>query len=253
VKFPLLARLETLAGVSPLQERLATLFPYMNQQKVGELQVSVSPTGMIPQTSTTTVTEFSDDDGWRLNVAPGEATLTVGDVYEGVDDFASRFRETLLALHENVGIRRCDRIGTRFVNIVEVPPGDEWLWNAWFRPEICGWATQDALSAEARLVTTITETRLSRTPSRVDAPGDVQSVIRHGFVPAGTVIPMITPGPVAQPSFILDLDAFVQAPQPFDPDALLAQFADIHQDIETFFFWSLTDQGKQHFGLEQSD
>lgn len=252
VKFPLLARLETLAGVAPLQDRLAETFPYMNQQNVGQLQVSVGPRGMLPQTSNTTVTEFTDDDGWSLSVAPGEATLTVGNVYEGVADLATRFRETLLALHENVGIRRCERIGTRFVNIVEAPAGDEWLWTSWFRPEVCGWATPEALNPDTRLTTTITETRLARA-ALIDAPGEVQSVVRHGFVPAGTVIPMLTPAPLTQPSFILDLDSFVQAPQPFDPDTLLGQFTDMHRDIETFFYWSLTELGKQHFGLEQSD
>jgi uncharacterized protein (TIGR04255 family) len=252
VKFPLLARLETLAGVAPLQDRLADVFPYMNQQKVGELQVSVAPSGMIPQTSTTTVTEFSDDDGWRLSVAPGEATLTVGNVYRGVADLSDRFRETLLALHENVGIRRCERIGTRFVNIVEVPPGDEWAWTSWFRPEVCGWATEQSLSDDARLVTTVSETRLALAAT-IEERVDMQCVIRHAFVPAGTLIPMFNPAPLAQPSFILDLDVFIQVPQRFDPDTLLGEFANMHGRIETFFFWSLTDEGKQHFGLEQSD
>jgi uncharacterized protein (TIGR04255 family) len=252
VKFPLLARLETLAGVSPLQDRLADLFPYMNQQKVGELQVSVTPSGMVPQSSTTTVTEFSDDDGWRLSVAPGEATLTAGSVYEGVQDLAVRFRATLVALHEDLGIRRCERLGTRFLNIVELAAGDEWAWTKWFRPEVCGWATKEALADDARLLTTITETRLAR-PSTIDAPGDVQSVVRHGFVPAGTLIPTLMPAPMTQPSFILDLDVFVQAPQRFEPDTLLTQFSDMHGDIERFFYWALTDMGKQHFGLEHSD
>lgn len=252
VKFPLLARLETLAGVSPLQDRLQALFPYMNQQKVGELQVTVGPAGMVPQTSTTTVTEFSDDEGWRLSIAPGEATLTVGSVYGGVEDLAERFAQTLKALHEDLGIRRCERIGTRFVNVVELAAGEESMWTTWFRPEICGWPIGSNLGADIRLLTTITETRLSRS-SALELPGEVQALVRHGYVPAGTSIPTLTPEPITQPSFILDLDVFVQAPQRFEPDTLLRQFAEMHSDIETFFFWSLTEAGKDHFGLEFSD
>ena len=252
VKFPLLARLETLAGVAPVQERLMTLFPYMNQQKVTELQLNMSPSGMTPQTSMTTVTEFTDDEGWRLSLGPGEMTLTAGSSYAGVDGIIGRLAAVLSALHDGLGIRRCERLGVRFLNVVDVMEGEEWAWTEWFRAELAGWVTPQVLASGTRLLATISETRLARSAS-ADVPGEVQSVVRHGFLPAGSVLPMVGPGPLAQPSFLLDLDVFLQAPQRFDPEVLLEQFQNMHSDIEGFFYWSLTDSGKEHFGLEHID
>lgn len=252
VNFPLLARLDTLAGVAPLQERLIDLFPYMKQQAVPQLQLTMSPTGMLPQASTSTVTEFSDDDGWRLTITAGQATLIATSSYTGVADLVRRLRVVLAALHDDVGVRRCERLGTRFLNVAEVVDGDIWAWTTWFRPELIGWVNPEVLAQQNRLLTTITETRLSR-PAPPQVQGEVQSVVRHGYLPAGAVLPMVAPAPLPQSAYLLDLDVFCQAAQKFDPDNLLDQFRDMHGDIERFFYWSLTKDGQAHFGLEADD
>jgi uncharacterized protein (TIGR04255 family) len=85
------------------------------------------------------------------------------------------------------------------------------------------------------------------------APADVTARIRHGFVPAGTEVRLDASlmSTVEQNSYVIDIDIFVQAPQPFEPTALLAQFTALHSQIDTFFRWSLTEEGMQYFELEE--
>jgi uncharacterized protein (TIGR04255 family) len=86
------------------------------------------------------------------------------------------------------------------------------------------------------------------------APHEVQAIVRHGLLPPGTTIPVasVTPlQPLAFPGFILDIDAFIAGPQPFDTDLLQQQFVGLHKQIDRFFVWSLAEEGLEHFGLER--
>src|SRR3954469_3292509 len=94
INFPIVARLQTLEGVAPLQDALFDLFPYMTQQVVQEMSLMIGPAGpAAPESAHTTIHQFSDDDGWTLSVTVSSATLAVqGSQYAGVHDFAGRFQ-----------------------------------------------------------------------------------------------------------------------------------------------------------------
>jgi uncharacterized protein (TIGR04255 family) len=81
-------------------------------------------------------------------------------------------------------------------------------------------------------------------------PAEVQGIIRHGVAPAGSAVPGFETQ-LERDSFLLDLDLFVLGVQPFDPSALHEQFATLHGQIDRFFRWSLTDEGAEHFQLEE--
>ena len=73
--------------------------------------------------------------------------------------------------------------------------------------------------------------------------------MRHGAVPANTELPGIPPLRIAEPSYFLDLDVYSVGPQPFEPAAILEQFSIFHRQIDRFFYWSLTEEGLEHFGI----
>ena len=52
------------------------------------------------------------------------------------------------------------------------------------------------------------------------------------------------------PAFLLDIDIFTEGPQPFEPDELTRQLTMLHDQIDRFFFWTLTDEGATYFGRE---
>jgi uncharacterized protein (TIGR04255 family) len=250
VNFPIVSRLQSVEGIAPLQDALFGLFPYMTQQIIQEMSLMIGPAGpAAPESAQTTVHQFSDDDGWTLSVTVSSATLSVGgSQYAGVRDFARRFRQVCEALYEAGRVRRCDRLGVRYLNLVELVDGsDEWA--SWFRPDIIGLA-HPSLSGMS-LTASLTETRLQQEPVGVLAglTGHVTGVIRHGVVPPGSVMQGVPPRPIDHRAFLFDMDAFVQTVQPFDP-GLSEQFIALHDEIENVFHWAVTDAGRDRFGYE---
>src|SRR5437868_2348553 len=79
VRYPIIARLQTLEGIAPVQNALNDLFPYMEQQQRQEVSLLVGPGA--PPFSGGQITNswlFTDDVGWKLTVAPDAATLEIG-------------------------------------------------------------------------------------------------------------------------------------------------------------------------------
>lgn len=254
VRFPLIAEFETMAGIAPIQKELRDAFPYMEQEKVQQLQFVIGPAGPAGAGAAESITwKLSDDAGNVLVVSAGSATLSAGQGYTTVDEFSMAFRRLLSAL-ASVRVPRCDRLGVRYLSLANDLPGEERSWRRWFRPEVIGWAGSDVVS-DARLASAMNQVQLTHPPAGPFAtyPGEVQVLVRHGAVPAGTAVQGIPPVDVSTDAYLLDLDVFVVGPQPFDPDRLTDQFTQLHDQIDRFFYWSLTEEGCAHFGLKYRD
>ncbi|MDP9375127.1 MAG: TIGR04255 family protein [Chloroflexota bacterium] len=254
VRFPLVAHFQELSGIAGIQDHLSELLPYLQGQQVQQMTITLAPgTETPPPTMTTMVWRFTGDDQWTLALEPGAASLFVGDEYRGIEDFADRFFQVLSALYETRRVRRCDRLGLRYLNIVEPPPGDERAWARWFKQELIGWVGAGILGPNTRLHSSLAQTQISVPPvdSFAVAPADVQAMVRHGVLPAGTEIPLESGSPrmVEQEAYVIDLDLFIQAPQRFDPETLIKQFQSLHAQIDAFFHWSLTEEGARNFGM----
>ncbi len=253
VRFPLVAHLQTLPGIAPLQDRLRPRFPVMEQHQVQEMTLAFGPSGpqAPPQVGQATNWVFSDENGAALTLAAGAATLTASDEYNGIEEFADLFEFVLGALAETESPPRCDRLGIRYVNAAEVPPGEEQAWAGWFRPELIGWIGAGLLSESSTLVSSVTQTNVSAPPtSESGGPGEIQGLVRHGFVPSQSVIPDVDVR-VESSAYLLDIDMFVPVPQRFDVTTLMRQFRALHSEIDRFFRWTLTDEGARYFELEE--
>jgi uncharacterized protein (TIGR04255 family) len=254
VRFPLVASLESMAGIAPLQEALRDDFPYMEQEKTQEISFVVGPAGPGAGSSAESVTwEFTNDVGNLLVIGAGSATLSAGASYSGVANFSKDFASMLSAL-TSARVPRCDRLGVRYLSLAANLPGEERSWGKWFKPEIVGWAGADVVDSSS-LETSMNQVKLRRAPvgDLAGPPADIEATVRHGAVPAQTIVPGIPPIQVAQSSYLLDLDVYVVGHQVFDRDLILEQFELIHSQIDRFFYWSLTSEGVEHFGLEISD
>jgi len=249
VNFPVVIRLQTLDGAAAVQAALSGRYPYLVQNVIQQMSMMVGPAGpAAPQSSQNVIHELTSDDGWTLTLTVSSATLAVGEDYAGVEDFVQRFTELCAALVATGDIPRCDRLGVRYLDLVEIEDAEGW--QDWFQPQIVGVAAP-ALSQET-LLSSLTETTLRKQP---DGPFQslrlpVEGVLRHGVVPAGSVLAGVPPRHVHQRTLVLDMDTFVSAPQPFDPEALADQFLALHTEIEKMFHWAVTDQGKVRFGYE---
>jgi uncharacterized protein (TIGR04255 family) len=250
VQFPQIARLSTLAGVAVIQDALLDVFPYMQQLDVQEITMTFGPAGANPQASSNKVTRFSADEGWSFEITAGSATLIAeASGYTGVELFAERFGRCLQALAAVPGMRRCDRLGVRYVNAVPILEGTE-NWFEWFQPELTGWTRPELLASDATVIATVTESRVNRHLSgSLSWASSVESIVRHGLIPKNSVIPLSQPRPLAHTSFLLDMDLYVSEAQVWEAALLVDQYRALHAEIEAFFYWSLTDSGKKEFGL----
>jgi len=254
IRYPLRARIQTLDGIAPLQDRLVSLFPYMEQEQVQQVSLLVGPGGpAASETQTARTWRFTDDAGWALVVSADSATLSIGPQYGNFEEFRTRFRTILEALEGSIAVARCDRLGLRYVDIAELPPGDEGAWHRWFRPELTGWSATSVVGGDTRLVTSITQTQLAAPPvgDLSGPPVDIQAIVRHGFIPANTMVPGMFPTQPQNSAYLLDVDLFVEGHQPFDPEELSRQITMLHDQIDRFFRWTLTPDGETYFGLEE--
>lgn len=254
ILFPLEARFQELSGIASIQDALQDLLPYVEGGPTQSVAVQVGIGGMVSSTSKV-IWKFTGDEAWEFTLEPGGAALSVaGDDYRGIEDFRQRFSHVLQALAKTGRVRRCNRIGIRYINAVESLPGDEKAWMRWFKKELLGWVGSDILVPDVRTQSSITQTQMLVSPSGplASAPADIQALIRHGILPAGTEIPVGTDASrgLKQVSYILDVDMFIQAAQRFDPAALIEQFEALHGQIDAFFRWSLTQEGERHFEVE---
>lgn len=250
VRYPLVASFETLAGVAPLQAMLEETFPYMEQEKVQEVAFLMGPAGPASGSAAESVNwKFTSDSGLLLTISAGSASLTAGESYTGVEDFATVFTQLLSAL-KAARVRRCDRLGVRYLSVATGPPGDSGLWRKWFNPALIGWVGSAVVPSDS-LTMAISQVQLTHPASGdlAGPPAEIQTVVRHGAVPAGTSVPGLPPVTVNDPSYLLDVDVFVAATQPFHPGTLASQFRQFHSQIDRFFYWSLSEEGKEHFEL----
>ena len=251
VRFPVRAGLATMEGIAPIQQRLGPLFPYLRQEQ--QVSMLVGPGAPVtPETQTTHSWRFEDDSGWSLVLAPDAATLSIGPRYSEFREFSDRFSAVLRALSDSASVPRADRLGVRYINIVEIPPGDERTWQRWFRTELTGWSGTDIIGDDTKLITSLTQTQLAAPPlgELSGPPVDIQATVRHGVIPGNTIIPGAVPAQPQRSSYLIDLDVFVEAPQPFDPTELSRQVVVFHDQIDRFFFWTMTDEGAEYFGCE---
>ena len=253
VRFPLIANFESLKGIAPLQERLAPTFPYMEQEKVQEFSFAIGPDGGQGGAAETVTWKLTNDEGETVSIGPGAASLSCDHSYRGVETFTEHFRLLLDSLAD-AHLPRCDRIGVRFLSLAECSTSDDRQWRDWFRPELTGWPGSEVMGT-ANLVSSISQAQITAPPigDLAGPPSDVQAVVRHGAVPAGAVVPGVPPVIVETGSYLLDIDAFVVGGQAFNPSSLTDQFALLHDQIDRFFFWSLTEQGLTHFGYQDVD
>ena len=162
VQFSARAKLATLEGVAPVQDLLHPVFPYMRPQQVQQVSLLVGPAGASAAGSQSQqMWQFDDGAGWSLGLSADTATLSVGPQYRDFSEFSERFRSILTALADGAGVTRADRLGVRYVNIAEVPPGDADAWRQWFRPELTGWGATETVGDGTRLLTSITQSQLA--------------------------------------------------------------------------------------------
>jgi uncharacterized protein (TIGR04255 family) len=251
VRFPVVAKLAKLEGIADLQEALRPKFPYMEQSIESTIALDLS-TELDVKADHNVSWHFTDDEGRLLVIGTNVMTLSIGEQYEGIESFSQLFKECLQLIFQHLALRRCTRIGIRFLDLVAdtgISPG----WKEWFKGEITGWPASNIVGGATKLQSALTQTHLYYdSPSETSqVNGVMQSVVRHGLLEKGATLPGVPPINLDNRSFLLDIDFFSATTQRFDATNIDLQFKALHSQIDRFFRWSLTEEGEKEFGLEE--
>ncbi len=69
-----------------------------------------------------------------------------------------------------------------------------------------------------------------------------------GFVPANGTVDPAAVDVIDEPSWLLDLDAFVASTHTFEVDAVMSQVKGLAERIYSFFRWAVTDEFLRRYG-----
>lgn len=228
VRFPVIASIDKREFIASFQEALRDIYSVLRPEKTQNLVVR--PQGVTPAPPQM-VWRFNDIDGkWRVSLAPNFIALETTS-YSSRSDFIERFRVALEALNEHIGPRIVERFGLRYIDrVVGQEVGDI---ARLVRPEMIGiLATPMAAYAQQLL-----------SASLFTIPGTkAQLLARWGQIPSHHTVDHTAIEPVADPSWILDLDMFSMGPYLFKTEVLIAEARTYAERIYTFFRWAVSDE-----------
>ena len=234
VRFPQVLSIEKRDFVAPFQEAIRAQYPVLRAEQMQGLLVG--PQGASPMPPQV-IWRFADVEGnWRVTLAPDFVAIETT-VYESRKNFFERFEAIVQALAEHVNPRVVDRIGVRYIDRVTGDAVKDI--SKLVRPEILG-IVATAAAQHARHT-------LSESVFIVPEPA-AQLLARWGLLPKGGTVDPAAIEPLAEPSWILDLDMFQPEPRTFDPSEVVADARSYAERIYTFFRWAVTDDFLRLYG-----
>ncbi len=243
VRFPtiLTIRQANDAQVAALQARLRGIYPYLNEHHAYHFDV-VEPSE--PRVARAVVWRFSDrkqDPNWRISLGDDFVALEARN-YTSRKDFLERLGVVLDAVCDVIEPASATRLGIRYV--------DRLTGNAVDRiddlliPEVLGVARRcdDHPNAIERSIVNL------MTHAQLRGPRDAVVAVRWGVLPpSATHDPDMLP-PVAETSWILDMDMFTTAPCDFSASGLSATAASFAEYLYSLFRQVVTDDFLEHYG-----
>lgn len=234
VRFPLVTSIEKREFIAGFQEAIRAEYPALRPEQNRALVIG--PEGAVEKPENR-IWRFNDStEGWRVTLAPDFLALETAQ-YTSRDEFVNRFAYVLRALETHVNPRVIDRLGVRYVD--RVSGEDLRDLRELVQPEVAG-----VLGSELGSHTnhSISQTLFQLT----DESG--QLMARWGLLPPKTTVDPAVAEPLEDPSWLLDLDAFLLETRPFDPTEVVVQARAFCSRIYSFFRWAVTKEFLRRYG-----
>jgi uncharacterized protein (TIGR04255 family) len=234
VRFPEILSVESREIVAPFQDAIRRTYPVLREERAKHILMDGDSVREVkPQAAW----RFSDlDQRWRLTLTPTFLALETTE-YTSRSDFFGRFRVALAALDEHVAPTVVERLGVRYIDRVSGPILDEIA--RLVRPEVRGIVgTPLAAHATHGLSETLFES------------GDDRVLARWGTMPPGMTFDPAAIEPIAEKSWILDVDMFSTGMAAFSVDSLVATAERYAARVYAFFRWAVTDEFLRRHGAK---
>lgn len=236
VRFPPILSIGERSFVGHFQEAIREKYPILHPEQTHGL--ILGPQGLMP-TDPQVIWRFADTSGnWRVSLASDFISLeTVA--YSSRSDFLERLENVLLALDMHIKPQIVERFGLRYIDrLVNQEMKDI---SKLVRPEIAGIL---ATEVGENVHQTINES-LFNLPE-----GQEQIIARWGLLPANATIDPAAVEPIAEHSWVLDLDMSLSTQRVFSVKELVSEAQHFAERIYTFFRWVVNDEFLRRFGGE---
>lgn len=235
VRIPLVASIEQRDFIAPFQEAVRAEYPVLRPEK--SFGMVLGPNGLVETQAPTTIWRFEDISGdWRASLAPSFVALETTR-YSSRADFLQHFERLLQATRDHVDPQVVDRLGIRYID--RIPWSGPEDFGRLVSADVAGpllWPVGDMIKqAIAQNIFVLPE----------DA-GEL--MVRWGLVPANSTIDPSAVEPSDSPTWILDLDAYMNRPQPFSVEPLVERTRFFAERAYTFFRWMVTEEFLTRFG-----
>lgn len=228
---PLLSIREESTFVASFQEAIRDKYPILHPPR-GEV---IGPLGIIP--AEPKIWRFVNIGAtWRVSLASDFVALETTS-YSSRSEFLERLESVLAALDEHFKPKIVDRFGLRYID--RLPAQDVTDLSKLVRAEVAGIVVTDLGKYVQHAIS----------ESLFDLPeGDGQMLARWGLLPANTTIDPAAVEPIAEPSWVLDLDMSISTQREFKIEGLMSEAHHFAERIYTFFRWAVTNDFLRRFG-----
>lgn len=241
VRFGQILSINNAGFIAPFQEAIRKQYPVLQPERTlleirggqrGVLDVMASPSG-------TTWRFFDVSESWRASLGPDFLALeALEGSYSSRDDFIKRFELLLKALEQHIDPQVIIRLGVRYIDRVTGPNLLEDL-RSLVKPEVAG-VLASPLASRARQALSENIILLPNDEGRLRA--------RWGLVPANSTVDPSMIAPIADPSWILDLDAFVEMSKPLDVSNVTDHARVFAERLYRIFRWAVTSEFLKKYG-----
>jgi uncharacterized protein (TIGR04255 family) len=232
VRFPPILSIEKKDFVGSFQEAIREKYPILQSEQTQTLVFG--PQGVVPTFQLTW--RFKDTAGsWRVSLAPNFMALETT-AYSSRRDFLERLEHLLIAFEKSFNPKIIERFGLRYVN--RLIGQDLQDISSLVKPEIAGLMGAEFIED---IHQTINEYLF------VIPNGGEEIIARWALMP-GEVNFLPDIEPVAESSWILDIDMSLSKNREFSIEELMSEGRGFAERIYTFFRWAVKDEFLRRFG-----
>ncbi|NJK69642.1 MAG: TIGR04255 family protein [Microcoleus sp. CSU_2_2] len=195
------------------------------------------PQGVVQPTLQLTWRFINTADSWRVSLAPNFMAIETTD-YSSRRDFLERLEHLLIAFDKSFNPQIIERFGLRYID--RLIGQDLQEISSLVKPEMAGLMAAEFIE---NIHQTINE-------SLFVIPSGEKIIARWGLIPGGVTFDPDAIEPVAESSWILDIDMSLSKNREFSIEELMSEGRCFAERIYTFFRWTVKDDFLRRFGGE---
>lgn len=231
VRFPTIVSIEDAKFIASFQESLRHEYPILKTEK----SLIIDLLNVENKRETNIWRFFDKEEKWRMTLSPEFLALESFD-YKNRDDFFGRFETALNFLDQHIKPDSCERIGVRYIDQVKGTQFKEI--GKLVRPEVLDIYASDF----AKYI----DSSLRQTSCTFQS--NVKLTARYGVLGQNQTYDPGSVAPIAEPSWVLDLDVYSEERKEFKKDSISAKAKDLSKYAYNFFRWTVTKEFLTAYG-----